>query len=157
MHRSQRQLQGHRPDKTTSLPLHTDYTLYGRTASKLKSYLYSVEQLIAHASVSVQHLFPAALDCRQRGIKGRPVLHIDGHRTCQFQRLVVGLRRQRNDHVKRGVMKFGNSMWRMCRNIDADFVHDGKDEGVALSGTNAGGADVGALADKVAQNGCCHR
>src|SRR4051812_29672941 len=72
--------------------------LPARRAALGKALADAQEQAVADVAVGLQLLLAAAFDTGR--ILGRPVFHVRGIGVGQFQRLVVRLRRQRDDQVE---------------------------------------------------------
>ena len=80
--------------------------------------------MIAHLSIGVQPLLAAALD--RRGVRGRPILDVDGERAREFQRLVVRFGRKRDDQVEIQSLEIVDLFERqrpVRADVDADLLH----------------------------------
>src|SRR5690242_19651759 len=105
------------------------------------------QKLVAHGAVGVEPLLAAAFDGGRVG--RRPILDVGGDCACQFQRLVVRRRRQRDDEVEVQPLELvqlleGDRL--VARDVDADLVHHRHDEGIELALLHPGRRDVEALA-----------
>src|SRR3546814_6560508 len=92
-------------------------------------------ELIAHITVCLQSVRAFALD--KGRIEGIPELVVAGHGSGQFDRLVLALRRQRDDEVEGRVLQVVEGLRPMPREVDADLVHHLYDEGVELATAHA--------------------
>jgi hypothetical protein len=74
-----------------------------RRAAQAEPRFDALEELIANGAIGLQNLFAVARG--GGGVDCRPIFHIDRHRACEFQRLVMGFRSQRHDEVESGVFQ----------------------------------------------------
>jgi hypothetical protein len=65
---------------------------------------------------------------------------------------MVRFGRQRDDEIEGGVVEVAQRVRTVLRHVDADLVHDDRDERVRLAGPDPGRPHVRALAGEVAQH-----
>src|SRR5262245_16177223 len=97
-------------------------------------------QLVANYTIGVKPLLAIALD--HGWIGGRPVFDRCRKPMRELQRLVMRLRRQRNDQVEvktiLDVLDLLEGHWLMRRDVDADLVHGGDRKGIKLALAHSG-------------------
>jgi len=115
-------------------------------------------QHVAHLAVGVQALLAAAL--RHRRIRRRPILDAGRERAGEIERLVVRLRRQRDDQVEIEPLPFLQLLERdrsVLGDVDPDLVHGGDRERIELPLRTPAGCDVGRHAKQLAEQARGHR
>src|SRR6266699_1427424 len=120
--------------------------------------LDACHELIAHVAIGVELLFAAAGGDGR--IRGRPILHLDRQRAGELERLVMGFRRERHDHVEIEPLPFLELLERgrpVPVDVEPDLVHDRDREGVELALAHAGRADVSAAAEQLPEQRRRHR
>src|SRR5690606_12679451 len=131
--------------------------LDGRPAFQLESPLDALEQAVAYGAVGGEDLIAMA-DLEQSGnVERRPVLDVDRHGPGQLERLMVRFRRERDDQIECRIVKISKRLRLVARQVDADFVHDGFGERIAIAGSDAGRFDIDALPCKMPQDCRRHR
>src|SRR3954447_15906634 len=104
-----------------------------------------LQQLVAHVSVRIHALLPAALDRGRVG--GGPVFHVERERARELERLVMRFGRERDDEVEIEPLQIlelleGHGTVRL--DVDADLVHDRGREWIKLAFAHAGRSRNGA-------------
>ena len=91
-------------------------------------------KLVAHLAIGVERLLAVAFHLGR--IRRRPIFHIGRERAGQFQRLVMRLRRERDDEIEVEpfqVLQFLEGVRLVLADIEPDFLHRRDGEGIEVA------------------------